>query len=341
MIGGCMHTPTSVVQETAPTPFHLQDVHLWMRHGEGEHQVLLARADQLEDGDPELAEIERRLAETPDLEWNLTPRGIAQSICAGQWMAKYLLTAELDGEPVVPNGMFDGGYTSPLSRAEQTVGVALIAAAEFLGRTAIQLDEDGRPRMPIDMRLREIDLGEAIGMTKRAYRLLHPDNVARRRVDPLFTAYNNGATIAEHMDLVVRSMLTTLGRDIRTMHTTLGRDAANGSRSALLSTHGRTVRAAALTIRRDHPDDFARIDREEVIDNTTLFITRRTPDSPGFNQFALVRPWVEIGGQIVLNDTPPNWVNFKAPSSRSYDDLLRGLPREEAARLLAQLPQTE
>lgn len=321
-------------------PFHLQDVHVWIRHGEGEHQVLLGQAEQLDEDDPQLAEIEQTLATTRDMDWNLTTRGYQQAICAGQWAAKYLLSPGENGQPpIVPNGMFDGGYTSPFNRAEQTVGVLLLAAESWLGRTAIRLDGKGDPIMPIDLRLREINLGEATWLTKRGYRQLHPDNIARRKVDPLFTAYRDGATIPEHMDLVIRSLHTTLGRDVRTLHTTLGRDAAKGSKSALMSTHGRTVRAAALTIRRDHPRDFARIDREEEIKNTTMFITRRTPESRGFNQFAVVTPWREENGEVVLDDTPPNFIEFRAPSSRSYKELLHGLPAAVAARLQAERPQ--
>jgi broad specificity phosphatase PhoE len=315
-------------QPMSPETFPLQDVHVWMRHAKGEHQELLEKADQLPDNDSELMEIERALADTPDTQWNLTPRGVIEAICAGHWMAKYLLAPGPDGQPIVPNGMFDNGYTSPANRAEQTAGISLLAAKAMLGRTAIGLDTDGDPLMPIDLRLREINLGEATAMTKRAYRQLHPDNVARRKIDPLFTAYTNGATIPEHMDLTIRSM-----------NTTLGRDASKGSRSALLSTHGRTVRAAALTIRRDHPRDFARIDREEEIKNTTLFITRRTPDSPRFNEFAVVNPWREQDGEVVLNDTPPNFIDFMAPKSRSYDDLLHGLPLAVATRLLVERPK--
>jgi len=335
-----MSTPSSESQ--TPKNFHLQDVHVWMRHGEGQHQELLTQADELTDDDPKLLEIEHTLAGTRDMDWNLTARGLLQATCAGQWTAKYLLSPGPNGEePIVPNGMFDGGYTSPMNRAEQTVGVHLLAAEAWLGRSAIRLDADGKPVMPIDMRLREINLGAATSLTKRAYRQLHPDNVARRKVDPLFTAYRDGATIPDHMDLVIRSMYTSLGRDIRTLHTTLGRDAAKGSKSALMSTHGRTVRAAAMTIRRDHPRDFARIDREEEIKNTTMFITRRTPDSPGFNQFAVVTPWLEENGEIILNDTPPDFVDFKASSSRSYDDLLHGLPSAVAATLLEQRPHNK
>ncbi|MEK7153574.1 MAG: hypothetical protein AAB834_06495 [Patescibacteria group bacterium] len=342
-----MNTLSSGGQETRPNTFPLQDVHVWMRHAEAEHQVLLARAEELEDDDPELLEIERRLAETPDMSWNLTSQGIAQAACIGLWKAKYLLTPGWDEarptEPIVPNGTFDGGYTSPANRTEQTGAISLLTAKAVLGRSAIKLDGNGHPRMPIDLRLREINLGEATSMTKRAYRQKHPDNIARRIVDPLFTGYKSGANIPEHMDLVIRSLYTTLSRDmpnIRSLHTTLGRDTAEGSRSALMSTHGRTVRAAALTIRRDHPRDFPRIERTEEIKNGTLFITRRTPDSPrGFNQFAIVNPWLEQDGEIVLNDTPPNFIDFIAPSSRSYEELLHGLPAPVVTKLLAQRPR--
>lgn len=66
-------------QATSSGTFPLQDVHVWMRHAKGEHQELLEKADQLLDNDPELIEIERALAETPDTQWNLTPRGMIEA----------------------------------------------------------------------------------------------------------------------------------------------------------------------------------------------------------------------------------------------------------------------
>lgn len=321
--------------ETPSQPFHLQDVHVWMRHGEGEHQVLLAEAELLEDNDPRLVEIERQLFVTRDLDWNLTERGILQATFAGIWMARHLLTPGPYGL-IVPNGEFDGGYTSPTNRCEQSTAISLLAATAELGRSAIRLDQDGHPFMPIDTRLREINLGDLIMLTRRAYRQLHPDNAARRKIDPLFTAPPGGTSIVDHMDLVIRSLLTSLGRDVRSFHTTLGRDAERGSKSALMSTSGRTIRAAGLTIRRNHPKQFDQIERDEEIINSTLFITRRTPNASGFNQFAVVYPWIELkDGSIALNDQPPNFIKYRAPRSRAYADMLSGLSPEQVARFLA------
>lgn len=335
--------------ENPTTSFHLQDVHVWMRHAEGEHQVLLKRAEELPDDHPELLHLQQKLATTSDLNWNITePRGLLQATYAGHYMAKYFLSPGPNGEdPIVQNGMFDGGYTSPMNRAEQTVGVSLLAAASWLGRSAIRMD-NGNPIIPIDLRLREINLGVASYLTKREYLQSHPDNIARRRVDPLFTSYQDGRTIPEQMDLSIRSLHTTLNRDadreadreVRTFHTTLNRDKVRkGSNSALMSTHGRTIRAAAMTIRRDHPRDFPEIERNEEVKNCTMFVTRRTPDSPGFNQFAFITPWIELdNGEIAFNDTPPNFIHFKAPSSRSYEELLHGLRPELVEELLQRRP---
>lgn len=199
-------------------PLHL----VFVRHGESSGNLAMAAARR---GDE--SHFDEDYVTTPGRLWQLTPTGVEQARCAGEWLNSELACGTFSDAP-------RKYYASPLVRTRQTAG--------HLGLEPAAGEEEVRWRL--NRSIRERDWGDIETILKREFRAAYPHNAHREKADPLYWRPPGGESIADVADLRVRNFFDTLHRENST-HTVVG------------VTHGEFMRAVHLVLTRGNDEKYS------------------------------------------------------------------------------------